>query len=405
MRTTTEPADGPGGISASGLARLRRRAQRRKQWNTFFVGGIFLILLVGFLRFTRPVLLPAILALLITLVLQPVARLLSERLHLPRIVTALAVVIGLTSTVLAAGYYLSGPTTFYVQELRKDSVKDQIGELFAPIQKIHGEISDLANEVKDLSGSSKGKSTSSPPEGQVTPIGITPVPLNHVERVASKPRPEPKPAPVEVEIQQDPIGIVYAGLQDFGSYLLSTLVLLFFLLAYGQRMAEKFSSESTTSKIFDQVHSEVSGYLFTITTINIMLGASIALGLWLLGLPNVLLWGCMAAILNYIPYAGALIGSIIISLIAALETASAGTAITAGCIYMGLSALEGNIITPAVIGQRFDINPVVIFLWVLAWAAIWGLAGMLISLPLLMAFRILCSRVPSLRKVERLITL
>ncbi|MBK1825654.1 AI-2E family transporter [Haloferula rosea] len=404
MRTSTEPANDPGGLSASGLARLRRRAQRRKQWNTFFVGGIFLILLVGFLRFTRPVLLPAILALLITLVLQPVARLLSERLHLPRILTALAVVLGLSSAALAAGYYLSGPTTFYVQELRKDSVKDQIGELFAPIQKIHGEISDLANEVKDLSGS-KGKGTSVPPEGQAAPIGITPVPLNHVERVAPKPVPKPKAAPVEVEIQQDPVGIVYAGLQDFGSYLLSTLVLLFFLLAYGQRMAEKFSSESTASKIFDQVHSDVSGYLFTITTINIMLGAGIALGLWLLGLPNVLLWGCMAAILNFIPYAGALIGSILIALIAALETASAGTAITAGCIYMGLSALEGNIITPAVIGQRFDINPVVIFLWVLAWAAIWGLAGMLISLPLLMAFRILCSRVPSLRKVERVITL
>ncbi|MGE9269223.1 MAG: AI-2E family transporter, partial [Verrucomicrobiales bacterium] len=123
------------------------------------------------------------------------------------------------------------------------------------------------------------------------------------------------------------------------------------------------------------------------------------------GIPSVFLWALMAAVLNFVPYAGALIGSMIIALIAALETSSVGTALTAAAIYMGLSALEGSFITPAIIGRRFAINPIVIFIWVLSWAAIWGLAGMLISLPLLMAFRIVCSRLPVMKNLERAITL
>lgn len=112
----------------------------------------------------------------------------------------------------------------------------------------------------------------------------------------------------------------------------------------------------------------------------------------------------MAALLNFIPYIGALIGTTVIFLVAAINFHSTGMVIAAPAIYYGLTALEGNIVTPSIIGRRFTINPIVIFLWVLAWGALWGIPGMLIGLPLLMIFRIIIDSVPSLAGVNRVIS-
>lgn len=126
--------------------------------------------------------------------------------------------------------------------------------------------------------------------------------------------------------------------------------------------------------------------------------------MWILGLPNPLLWGAMAALLNFIPYIGALAGTAIIFLVAATNTSSTALLIGAPATYYLLTALEGNIVTPAIIGKRFTINPIVVFLWVLGWGGLWGVPGMLIGLPLLMIFRIIVDSVPALSGVNRVIS-
>ena len=138
-----------------------------------------------------------------------------------------------------------------------------------------------------------------------------------------------------------------------------------------------------TPEFLTEIERDVSSYLFTIAAINIGLGTAIGIGLGLLGMPNPILWGVMAALLNFIPYAGALIGAGIVTIIAAMVFENPGMAAASGLL---------------------EINPIIVFVWVLAWAAIWGIAGMLIGLPLLIIFRIVCSRTPSLAFVERVIT-
>ena len=394
----------------SGHPKARRRILGSGGMQTFFLGGIFLFLLVGFLHYSRPVLLPAILALLISLILQPLANGLVKYLRLPRFLAAFVLVTGLTTAILFAGYFLSEPAHSYIQQLRNDAGKNQLSTLFAPIKEIHNEISDIADQVQDLSEEDE----SDPEEdesagdgslsGPVVDLNPPPPMVTASPPVLEEAKPKKSPT-VRVKIEESPVGIVYSVLREFGTYMISTLFLLLFLLAYGSKMTEKFGRRGQSNAMLDEIQREISGYLFTISTINILLGVAIGLGLWLLDIPHAILWGCMATVLNYIPYAGAVLGTLIVSLIAAMETASLGTTLTAGAIYMGLSALEGNVITPAVIGKRFAINPVVIFIWVLLWAVLWGLAGMLISLPILMVVRIAASRMPSLQRFERAITL
>jgi len=182
-------------------------------------------------------------------------------------------------------------------------------------------------------------------------------------------------------------------------------VLLFFLLAYGEEMSKRMGQAWGTPELLLEIEKEVSGYLFTITAINSGLGLAIGVSLWMLGVPNPILWGVMAALLNFIPYAGALIGTVVVTLVCAMEFQTPGMTFAGGAIYFALSGLEGNLITPLLIGKRFEINPIVVFVWVLIWSAIWGLAGMLIGLPLLIILRVVCSRVPSLVRVERVITI
>lgn len=124
----------------------------------------------------------------------------------------------------------------------------------------------------------------------------------------------------------------------------------------------------------------------------------------LLGMPNPLLWGAMAALLNYIPYIGAVIGTATVGVVAAITFSNPVAIGAVPVVYYLLTAIEGNVITPSIIGGRFTINPIVVFLWVVAWGSLWGIPGMLIGLPLLMTFRIIVGSVPALAGLERVIS-
>ena len=137
--------------------------------------------------------------------------------------------------------------------------------------------------------------------------------------------------------------------------------------------------------------------------INAGLGVVIGVAMALLGVPNPVLWGVMAALFNFIPYAGALAGTGVIFLVS-VSTFTAPMAIALPpIVYFAVTAIEGNLVTPSVLGRRFTMNPIIIFLWFASWSILWGFPGMLIAMPLLMAFRIIAREVPSLWRFDLLI--
>ncbi len=141
-----------------------------------------------------------------------------------------------------------------------------------------------------------------------------------------------------------------------------------------------------------------------ITIINVALGIAVGIAMWLLEMPNPILWGAMATILNYLPYLGAIIGTGIVGLVAVLTFTTLSEAATVPAIYYFLTLLEGAAITPMLIGKRFSLNPIIVVLWFLAWGSVWGIAGMLIATPTLMALKIVTSSLPGYERIDRVIS-
>lgn len=375
---------------------------------------IAVMLALYFIGESREVLLPVILALLLALVFGPLAGFLQVRLKIPRFLAALLIVGILGGAAYGGGYLLADPVSRYVTKLRTDDAKQRIAEFVAPVREVQDDLSDMVEEVQALPEAASPDEV----EVEVSPeadgstndveatVNVTDGQKNtEIETVIEEPEIGTPVRPVTVSVKEDMVSTLNVTAQEFGVAALSTMFLFLFLLAYGDLLAERIAETWGSASLLAAVKHDVSSYLCTISVINFFLGLAIGIALMLIGVEDAYLWGIMAMFLNFIPYAGAVVGTLIVVLVSVASQQSLGMAFNAGVIYLGLSSIEGNMITPAIIGKRFAINPVVVFAWVLAWAALWGLPGMLIGLPLLMMFRIICAQVPALSKIERAISM
>ncbi|HSM59618.1 MAG TPA: AI-2E family transporter, partial [Longimicrobiales bacterium] len=153
-----------------------------------------------------------------------------------------------------------------------------------------------------------------------------------------------------------------------------TVVLIYFLLASGDlflrklvRVLPRFRNKRNAVRITRDAQETVSYYLLTMSLINVGLAVVQALAMWALGVPNPLLWGVMAGVLNYIPYIGPIVGTGVVSLVALIAFDELSRAMLVPGIYLLVSVLEGNLVTPILLGRSLTMNPVVIFVWVLFW--------------------------------------
>ncbi len=107
-------------------------------------------------------------------------------------------------------------------------------------------------------------------------------------------------------------------------------------------------------------------------------------------MPNPILWGLMAALLNFLPYVGALVGVAVVGLVALVSFDSIGSALLAPALYFACTVVEGQFITPALVGRRLEMNTVAVFLSVAVWGWLWGVPGALMAVPLLVSVRVMC---------------
>ncbi|MEQ9122883.1 MAG: AI-2E family transporter, partial [Alphaproteobacteria bacterium] len=190
-----------------------------------------------------------------------------------------------------------------------------------------------------------------------------------------------------------------------------TLALLYFMLATGDLFMEKtirvlprLRDKVRALSIARTVEAEISRYLFTVTAINICLGAAIAAGMALVGLPNPVLWGVLGARLNFIPSIGSLIGVAVVFAVAVVTFNAPLDILAPPRIYFGLTALEGQFLTPTVIGRRLEMNPVAIFLGVAFWAWLWGVAGAVLAVPILLVIKITADHVDNLAPLSEFLS-
>jgi len=163
------------------------------------------------------------------------------------------------------------------------------------------------------------------------------------------------------------------------------------------------TEKRTVVAIARDIQREMSRYLLTITAINFGLGCATALACALLHVPNALLWGALAFVLNFAPYVGAAITGATLALVGFSTFDSLTQALLVPGTFFLLAFIEGQLVTPTVIGRRLALNPVVVFVWLLVWGALWGIIGVLLAGPLLACFRIVCQHTQALRPVYLLI--
>ena len=151
-----------------------------------------------------------------------------------------------------------------------------------------------------------------------------------------------------------------------------------------------------TAHVFRDVESKVSRFLLSITFINVCVGCAVSLAMWAIGIPSPILWGALAAVLNYIPYVGQ--GVMVLVLVAVglgTQTGLENILLPVGC-YVAINSIEGQIVTPHFIGRTMTLNPFMIFLSITFWLWAWGPVGGLVAVPtLLIVTSILAHALPS----------
>jgi predicted PurR-regulated permease PerM len=168
------------------------------------------------------------------------------------------------------------------------------------------------------------------------------------------------------------------------------VLVVYFFLAGWTRMRRRtitsrgsFTSAMATARVIQEMVGATSTYLATITLINITLGLLTALAFWLIGLPDPLMWGGIVALFNYMPYLGPIMAAILLSLGGLMVFRDAWYAALPPMIFVGCHLIESNLITPALVGRRLTINPLLILIALSFWSWVWGPVGALLAVPLL----------------------
>jgi predicted PurR-regulated permease PerM len=218
-----------------------------------------------------------------------------------------------------------------------------------------------------------------------------------------------QPPTVAVKDQRDENSII----NRTGSLLVGageTIILTFLLLASGDLFLLKLvhvmptlSDKKRAVEICREIQQSLAHYLLTVSLINAGLAVCVGGGLYLMGVPNAGMWGVLVAVLNFIPYFGPIGGVIVLSAVGLLDFDTLWQALLPPAWYFSLHLLESNVITPILLGHRFELNAVVIFVSLIFWTWIWGVPGALLSVPFLVAAKVICSRFKDLSPISELL--
>jgi predicted PurR-regulated permease PerM len=335
---------------------------------SFILMGLFLLVLFHTLIVGRDLFLPLMLAFFLSFLLRPLLRML-KRAHVPEALGAALLLLVLVGGAGLGLYSLVTPATEWIAKAPESvtRVQHKLRALRSPMQ----EMSRTADQVERTIA---GDSTTAPVAAVKSPAWI-------------------KQA-------------LFGGTTAFVSEAIVVLVLLYFLLASGDLFLRKlikvlptFTDKKRAVEIAREVEHNISTYLFTVTLINIGVGVAVGVGVWLLKMPNPVLWGVLAGVLTYVPYLGAMVGIAILGLAALLVFDDPGHALAVPAVYVLVSFLEGNFVTPLVLGRRLTLNPVVIFVGLLFWFFVWGIPGALLAVPILAVFKIVCDHVDTLAPI------
>jgi predicted PurR-regulated permease PerM len=343
---------------------------------------------IAFLYFARPVVLPLFLAILAAMALKPMMRWLAM-LRLPP-APAAAIVFSLLVACLAVGFFQLGrPAVAWI-----DDAPQHVADLKARVQLLYPNAMKMGHAV-----------------AAVTDLGATTGAAANAAGAGPKKAAAKAPAAPAVEIRDQRgtasilnwTGTVLAGLGE-------VLVLIYLILASGDLFLQKLVRVMPTLKdkkqaieFSHEIQQNISNYLFAVTLINAALGTVVAVGLYAIGVPKPAMWGMLVAVMNFVPYFGPVVMIVILAIVGVLSFDTLWQGLLPAAWFTALHLLESNFVTPILLGRRFTLNPVAIFVSLMFWLWLWGIPGALLSAPILVLVKAVCDRVPRAVFVSELI--
>ena len=332
---------------------------------------------IAFLYFARPVILPIFLACVAATTLKPLIRW-SSCCHIPPPLSAAIVLCLLTAAIGIGFFQLGRPAVTWLND-----APQHMTELRQRVQKIFPRLahfSEAAAAVNNLGATEEEKKVS-----------------------------QAQAPTVEVKDNRGTRSI----LDWTGTFLVGiceVVVLLYLLLASGDLFLHKlvhvmptWREKKRAVEISHEIQKNISNYLFSVSLINLGLGIVVSGGLYFMGVPNAAMWGMLVAILNFVPYFGPVAGVVLLAVAGMLTFDTLWQGLLPAAWYLLLHLLEANFITPILLGRRFTLNPVVVFVSLVFWTWLWGVPGALLSVPILVSAKVICDRFPTLSSVSELL--
>ena len=360
----------------------------------------------------RSLLLPIAIALTLALLLRPLVGWMAKR--IPRGLAALGALLVMAGFIALVIYpIISQIDGLGLNDQTKlEQYASQAKAKFAPVLQWYSDIKETAD---DLDGAADLSSDAPAQSSLEETVDADEYALDGIPNDPPAPTAEPESGdkPTAVIEKQQPLipSALGIGANILANTLL-VLILLYFLLAAGDELIANVvaltpgvQEKKRMGQLVSKVEKGVSKYLSTISAINAGLGLAVGCAMWLLGMPAPWLIGFMAFVFNFVPYVGAIVGLSVAALVAVLvfdpeQTALFGFSgqamwVIVPAVYFLLTNLEGNLVTPTLLGQTMSLNPVLVFLSLVFWGWLWGIGGALLAVPLLAIIRIWCGHFES----------
>lgn len=325
------------------------------------------------------IVMPLLLALVLNLLLAPAKRLLL-RLHLPGTAAAVLLMFGVFAVIGGVGAGISVPASQWIARAPEGlpRLQQQLGPLREPAMFV----------LKRLDQVQHALDQAAPP----TERGVQKVSVQQTGAMGS-------------------IGFsVVQNTQAALAQILMMAVVLFFLLAGGDSLLRRlveivpgFGDKRRVVAAAVEIEDNISAYLFTITAMNLLVGILNGLQMWAQGLPDALLWGSAAFLLNYIPILGPLTGVLLFFFVGLLVADGLWWALLPPAIYLAIHVAEGEVLTPMLLARRFTLNPVLVIVSLFFCDWMWGVTGALLSVPLLSILKIVSDHIPALTPLGHLL--
>jgi predicted PurR-regulated permease PerM len=326
--------------------------------------GLFILACLYTVAFAKPFLMPLTVALLLYFLLMPAVRAM-KRVRVPEAAGAALVVAALVAGLSLSLYALSWPASEWMakapESLRR--IEDRAQKVLRPIRRV----TQTAEQM---------------------------------ERIATV-----ETAAPEVKVSEPGLSATFfVGMQAFLAGALVVFTLLFFLLASGDRVVAKLvramprlQDRKRAADIAREIERQVSAYLYVTTVVNVGFGLVIAATLLLLGMPNAILFGVLAAVTSFIPYLGGLLCMVLLGMASVLAYPDWQRALLVPLVFAVLDTLKGYVVYPLLTGRRLTLNTPVLFVGLLFWWWVWGIPGALLAVPILSVVKIVCERVDGWR--------